>query len=212
MRGRDGAVDARHADQRARRRRRALHQHPRPAEVGRELLHRQGRRPGRPEDSCRRAACSNDGKTLPYAWGLQIGEYRGLPIVEHSGSLGGYRAHILRFPSQHTSVALLCNASAIAPTTLARRVADVVLRDRFTAPGRHRRRASPAACSGPRAGRRRPPSRQPRVRRARTTARSWTATFTVIARGDELLVQREPDAAAGGHAHGRPTDHFRAAA
>jgi CubicO group peptidase (beta-lactamase class C family) len=76
----------------------------------------------------------NDGKVLPYAWGLQIGDYRGLPIVEHSGSLGGYRAHIIRFPSQHTSVALLCNASAIAPTTLARRVADVVLGDRFTQP------------------------------------------------------------------------------
>jgi CubicO group peptidase (beta-lactamase class C family) len=27
----------------------------------------------------------NDGRTLAYAWGLQIGEYRGLPIVEHGG-------------------------------------------------------------------------------------------------------------------------------
>jgi CubicO group peptidase (beta-lactamase class C family) len=76
----------------------------------------------------------NDGKTLGYAWGLQIGEYRGLPIVEHGGSLGGYRAHILRFPSQHTSVALLCNASTIAPAALARRVAEAVLGDRFTQP------------------------------------------------------------------------------
>jgi CubicO group peptidase (beta-lactamase class C family) len=76
----------------------------------------------------------NDGKPLAYAWGLQIGDYRGLPIVEHGGSLGGYRAHIMRFPSQHTSVVLLCNASAIVPTTLARRVADVVLGDRFIAP------------------------------------------------------------------------------
>ena len=55
----------------------------------------------------------NDGKTLAYAWGLQIGTYRGLPIVEHSGSLGGFRAHIMRMPSQHTSVALLCNAGSI---------------------------------------------------------------------------------------------------
>lgn len=76
----------------------------------------------------------NDGKTLAYAWGLQIGEYRGLPIVEHGGSLGGYRAHIIRFRSQHTSVALLCNAGTIAPATLARRVADVVLGARFTEP------------------------------------------------------------------------------
>ena len=76
----------------------------------------------------------NDGKTLAYAWGLEIGAYRGLPIVEHGGALGGYRAHIMRFPSQHTSVALLCNTSSIAPATLARGVADVVLGDRFTQP------------------------------------------------------------------------------
>jgi CubicO group peptidase (beta-lactamase class C family) len=76
----------------------------------------------------------NDGKTLAYAWGLQLGEYRGLPIVEHGGSLGGYRAHILRFPAQHASVALLCNASTIAPAGLARRVADVVMPERFTQP------------------------------------------------------------------------------
>ena len=76
----------------------------------------------------------NDGTTLAYAWGLEIGTYRGLPIVEHGGALGGYRAHILRFPSQHTSVALLCNLGAIAPAGLARRVADLVLGDRLTTP------------------------------------------------------------------------------
>ena len=76
----------------------------------------------------------NDNSTLAYAWGLQIGEYRGAPIVEHSGSLGGYRAHLLRMPSHHTSVALLCNGSTIAPTSLARRVADVVVGKAFTRP------------------------------------------------------------------------------
>jgi len=74
----------------------------------------------------------NNGTTIAYAWGLQIGNYRGLPIVEHSGSLGGYRAHVLRFPAQHTSVALLCNASSIGATGLAREVAGVILKDRFT--------------------------------------------------------------------------------
>ena len=39
----------------------------------------------------------NDGKPLAYAWGLQIGTYRGLPIVEHSGSLAA-TAHTLRIP------------------------------------------------------------------------------------------------------------------
>ena len=31
----------------------------------------------------------NDGKTLPYAFGLEVLEYRGVPMVEHSGSTGG---------------------------------------------------------------------------------------------------------------------------
>jgi CubicO group peptidase (beta-lactamase class C family) len=76
----------------------------------------------------------NAGQPLRYAWGLQIGEYRGLPIVEHGGSLGGYRAHLVRFPTEHTSVALLCNASSIVGAGLARRVADVVIGERFTKP------------------------------------------------------------------------------
>ena len=76
----------------------------------------------------------NDGKPLSYAWGLQVGNYRGRPIVEHGGSLGGYRAHILRVPSQHASVALLCNLASIAPSGLARRVADVAFGDAFTQP------------------------------------------------------------------------------
>jgi CubicO group peptidase (beta-lactamase class C family) len=76
----------------------------------------------------------NDGTALSYAWGLQLGTYRGLPIVEHGGSLGGYRAHILRFPSRHASVALLCNLASIAPSGLARRVADVAMRGTFTQP------------------------------------------------------------------------------
>jgi hypothetical protein len=74
----------------------------------------------------------NDGKALDYAWGLQIGRYRGLRIVEHGGSLGGYRAHLLRFPDEHFSVAALCNLASIAPGNLARQVADVSLAAKLT--------------------------------------------------------------------------------
>ena len=66
----------------------------------------------------------NDGKALTYAWGLDVTEYRGLPVVEHGGALGGYRAHLMRFPQRHTSVAVLCNLSSAVPATLARRVAE----------------------------------------------------------------------------------------
>jgi hypothetical protein len=74
----------------------------------------------------------NDGKPSPYAWGLQIDSYRGLPIVEHGGSLGGYRAHLLRFPTVHASIAILCNLGSIAPSGLSRQVANAVIGDRFT--------------------------------------------------------------------------------
>jgi CubicO group peptidase (beta-lactamase class C family) len=84
----------------------------------------------------------SNGNVTPYAWGLQIGRYRGLPVVEHGGSLGGYRAHLLRFPEQHTSVAALCNIPN-GPGSLVRQVADVVLGQTFTQP----RPAAPAAAS-----------------------------------------------------------------
>ncbi|HEV8217063.1 MAG TPA: serine hydrolase domain-containing protein [Gemmatimonadaceae bacterium] len=76
----------------------------------------------------------NDGKQIAYAFGLEIGEYRGLPMVEHSGSTGGYRTDITRFPAQHTSVATMCNVSNADAVGLAHRVADVVLGSRFTKP------------------------------------------------------------------------------
>lgn len=89
-----------------------------------------------------------DGSPLTYAWGLQVVQYRGLRVVEHSGSLGGYRAHLIRFPDAHTSVAALCNMGSIAPAGLVRHVADSVLGARFTAPAPSR-----AAAGGGRGGR-----------------------------------------------------------
>jgi CubicO group peptidase (beta-lactamase class C family) len=76
----------------------------------------------------------NNGTQLSYAFGLEVGEYRGLPMVEHSGSTGGYRTDITRFPGAHTSVVTMCNVSTADPVTLAHRVADVVLGSRFTKP------------------------------------------------------------------------------
>ncbi len=76
----------------------------------------------------------NSDSTLSYAFGLEVGSYRGLPVVEHTGSTGGYRAVITRFPTKHTSVVALCNVSNAVPATLVRRVADYVLRADLAAP------------------------------------------------------------------------------
>jgi CubicO group peptidase (beta-lactamase class C family) len=69
----------------------------------------------------------NNGKVLNYAKGLVVSEYRGLPRVSHGGSWGGYRAELLRFPTQHFSVACLCNLANADPSRRALEVADVYL-------------------------------------------------------------------------------------
>lgn len=70
----------------------------------------------------------NDGKDSTYGMGLILGNYRGLPIVEHNGSLFGYRADILRFPRQKFTVVCLCNVSNAAPEEKSRQVADIHLK------------------------------------------------------------------------------------
>lgn len=99
-----------------------------------------------------------NGTVLSYAFGLEVGTYRGLRLVEHTGSTGGYRTIISRFPTVHTSVVALCNASNVNTTTLSHRVADAVLSGSFTEsvpaqrvaadPPRVRQASAPGSASG----------------------------------------------------------------
>jgi CubicO group peptidase (beta-lactamase class C family) len=68
-----------------------------------------------------------NGEKNSYAFGLVTEKYRGLDVVDHSGSDAGYRSDLLRFPAQHFSVAALCNAGDSGPSTLTQKVADVLL-------------------------------------------------------------------------------------
>jgi len=90
---------------------------------------------------------------MTYGFGLTIERYRGLRLVQHTGSTGGYRAAIYRFPEAHTSVAMLCNVSSANTGQLALRMADAVLADRFTEPappsGRGGRGGSAPASANP---------------------------------------------------------------
>jgi CubicO group peptidase (beta-lactamase class C family) len=70
----------------------------------------------------------NDGNKIAYGMGLIPGNYRGLPIIEHNGSLFGYRADLLRFPDQKFTVICLCNVSNADPEEKARQVADIYLK------------------------------------------------------------------------------------
>ena len=71
-----------------------------------------------------RRSVLNDGRAVEYARGLFIERYRGFAEVSHSGATAGYRAWLGRYPDQHLSVALLCNAADARTPTLAHAVAD----------------------------------------------------------------------------------------
>jgi len=73
----------------------------------------------------------NDGRPHGYALGLFVGRYKGVREVSHSGSTAGYSAFLTRFPDQHVSVAVLCNASGAPATQYAHTVADLYLADRL---------------------------------------------------------------------------------
>ena len=71
----------------------------------------------------------NNGEQIDYAFGLNIGEYRGLKTVGHSGSWRGFRSHLMRFPDQRFGVVILCNLDTFNPLSLAEKVADLYLAD-----------------------------------------------------------------------------------
>ena len=71
----------------------------------------------------------NNGEQISYALGLNIGEYRGLKTVGHSGSWRGFRSHLMRFPEQKFGVVILCNLDTFNPLGLAEKVADLYLAD-----------------------------------------------------------------------------------
>jgi CubicO group peptidase (beta-lactamase class C family) len=82
-------------------------------------------------DAMQTKAKLNNGKEIKYAGGLMIDAYRGLKTVSHTGSHGGYKTVILRFPDQRFSVIILANVRDFVPMRLAKKVADVYLHDRL---------------------------------------------------------------------------------
>jgi CubicO group peptidase (beta-lactamase class C family) len=73
----------------------------------------------------------NNGNQINYAMGLSLGDYRGLPTVEHNGALFGYRTGFLRFPQQRFSVIVLCNLSSVDTESLTHQIADLYLQGNF---------------------------------------------------------------------------------
>ncbi|MGO9991842.1 MAG: serine hydrolase domain-containing protein [Steroidobacteraceae bacterium] len=70
----------------------------------------------------------SDGSKSPYAMGLILDDYRGIPRVQHTGEWVGYRSSFLRFPAQRLSIIVLCNmVGDLDALALSERVADVYL-------------------------------------------------------------------------------------
>jgi CubicO group peptidase (beta-lactamase class C family) len=69
----------------------------------------------------------NSGEKMNYAFGMWRGEYKGLPRITHSGNMSGYRAQLLSFPEQKFTVIALSNNSAILPSVIVSKLADIYL-------------------------------------------------------------------------------------
>ena len=73
----------------------------------------------------------SSGEPTGYAQGIELGEYRGLNTVQHTGSSWGSRSVLIRFVEPALSIAIACNDGNSSPLRLAREVADHLLADQL---------------------------------------------------------------------------------
>jgi CubicO group peptidase (beta-lactamase class C family) len=72
----------------------------------------------------------NSGKHITYALGLDVTMREGMREISHSGSTAGYRTWLARYPDEHASVAVLCNAGGGANPTALGTTSALALLDR----------------------------------------------------------------------------------
>jgi CubicO group peptidase (beta-lactamase class C family) len=61
-----------------------------------------------------------------YGYGLEFGQYKGMPYKFHEGATGAWKATVIRFPKQKTAIVTLTNTGKSTPNTQTRQMADVV--------------------------------------------------------------------------------------
>lgn len=69
----------------------------------------------------------NDKRKISYALGLDVGNYKGIKEVTHSGGTAGYQTYLARFPEQKLSVAVLCNGFPPSSGDIVYSVVDEIL-------------------------------------------------------------------------------------
>lgn len=67
------------------------------------------------------------GIELEYGLGLEVTGSHGLRLVSHSGSTGGYKTWLGRYPDKGISVAVLCNNGGIDPVAIGENIAGKAL-------------------------------------------------------------------------------------
>lgn len=82
---------------------------------------------GAVRDSLEHVMRLNDGTELTYGLGVGVDRWRGVRRVSHTGSTGGYRASLSRYPEQQVAIAILCNGGGSVPGNLDQRIAALVL-------------------------------------------------------------------------------------
>ncbi len=76
----------------------------------------------------------NSGQQIGYAFGQDVGSYRGARAVSHGGSWAGFRTHLIRFPEQRLAVIVLSNLGGFDAGGMARRIADIYMGDVLAPP------------------------------------------------------------------------------
>lgn len=73
----------------------------------------------------------NNGLATIYAAGLFVSVYRGERLISHPGAFAGFRSEMLWFPEADFCVVCLANRTDLPAAVMARRVADLCLKDRL---------------------------------------------------------------------------------
>jgi CubicO group peptidase (beta-lactamase class C family) len=69
------------------------------------------------------------GRTISYARGVTVGQYRGTTEIAHSGSTAGYSTYLARYPQKELSIAVMCNAAGANATSFTRQLVDAIVPD-----------------------------------------------------------------------------------
>jgi CubicO group peptidase (beta-lactamase class C family) len=69
----------------------------------------------------------NNGDTLAYAFGINVGEYKAHKQLQHGGSIGGYRSYVQAFPEEELGIVVITNFSSSDVQNKSERIADLLL-------------------------------------------------------------------------------------